>query len=317
MIVRDRPSGLRLFFVLKGSILSRIWIVLLVNIVLAILVTILHGDLFSIKITLTAIPFTLLGLPLAIFLGFRNNAAYDRYWEARKLWGQLLADARTMARQCTHLIQAPNPPATPSGSNDDPVDRPKRMILKTIAFAHALKHQLRGTQMDTELDGLLSASERTRFADHPTPTVFLLDELGADLGQCIQEKRIDPCLAANIDTTLSGMVSVAAGCERIKNTPIPFSYTLLLHRTAYLYCFLLPFGLVDSIGFMTPFVVAVVAYTFFGLDALGDEIEEPFGLKDNDLPLDALSRTIEYNLRTALGERNLPAPPLPEQYCLM
>lgn len=89
MIVRGRPSWLRLFLVFRGSVLNQIWGVLLVNIFLATLVTTLnHGELFRLKITLTAIPFTLIGLPLAIFLGFRNNAAYDRYWEGRKLWGE-------------------------------------------------------------------------------------------------------------------------------------------------------------------------------------------------------------------------------------
>ena len=130
--------------------------------------------------------------------------------------------------------------------------------------------------------------------------------LGQDLRQCLREGRIDPCLASGIDTTLSAMTASAASCERIRNTPVPFSYTLLLHRTAYLYCFLLPFGLVDTTGFMTPFVVAIVAYTFFGLDALGDEIEEPFGLESNDLPLDTLCRAIEINLRESLGETDLP-----------
>ena len=91
---------------------------------------------------------------------------------------------------------------------------------------------------------------------------------------------------------------------------------LLLHRTAYLYCFLLPFGLVDMIGFMTPFVVAIVAYTFFGLDALGDEIEEPFGLEANDLPLDTLCRTIEVNLLESLGEPAGRASLAPVNYCL-
>jgi putative membrane protein len=91
---------------------------------------------------------------------------------------------------------------------------------------------------------------------------------------------------------------------------------LLLHRTAYFYCFLLPFGLVDTLGFMTPFVVAIVAYTFFALDALGDEIEEPFGLAPNDLPLETLCRTIEINLRETLGESPLPPPLLPVAYQL-
>jgi putative membrane protein len=112
------------------------------------------------------------------------------------------------------------------------------------------------------------------------------------------------------------MIGSATACERIKNTPIPFSYTLLLHRTAYLYCFLLPFGLVDTIGYLTPFVVAIVAYTFFGLDALGDEIEEPFGLAHNDLPLDAICRTIEIDLRESLGDADIPPPLQPVHYWL-
>ena len=112
------------------------------------------------------------------------------------------------------------------------------------------------------------------------------------------------------------MAAAAASCERIKGTPIPFSYTLLLHRTAYLYCFLLPFGLVDSIGFMTPFVVGIVAYTFFGLDALGDEIEEPFGTEPNDLALDAICRTIEINMLEALGAPDVPEALAPVDYCL-
>jgi len=78
----------------------------------------------------------------------------------------------------------------------------------------------------------------------------------------------------------------------------------MLHRTAYLYCFLLPFGLVNTIGFMTPFVVGIVEYTFFGLDALGDEIEEPFGIAPNDLALGAICRSIEINLRDSIGENH-------------
>jgi ion channel-forming bestrophin family protein len=119
-----------------------------------------------------------------------------------------------------------------------------------------------------------------------------------------------------MDATLSALATVAAACERIKNTPMPFPYTLLLHRTAWLYCFLLPFGLVDVVGFMTPFVVAIVAYTFFGLDALGDEIEEPFGLAMNHLPLDALCREVEMNLLEALGGKELPERLVPVDHLL-
>jgi putative membrane protein len=110
---------------------------------------------------------------------------------------------------------------------------------------------------------------------------------------------------------------VIAGCERIRLTPLPFAYTLLLHRTAYLYCFLLPFGLIDTVGLATPLVVAIVSYTFFGLDVLGSEIEEPFGILVNDLPLTALCRMLEINLREALGERDLPPIIEPVDYCLL
>lgn len=140
---------------------------------------------------------------------------------------------------------------------------------------------------------------------------------GADLARCRHEGRVDAMRGVQLDATLSGLTAAAAGCERIKHTPLPFAYSLLLHRTAYLYCFLLPFGLVDSIGVMTPLVAAIVAYTFFGLDALGDELEDPFGEQANDLPLDAICRGIEIELRQALGDADTPAPLQPVDYLLL
>src|SRR5690606_37389193 len=99
---------------------------------------------------------------------------------------------------------------------------------------------------------------------------------------------------------------VQGGCERIKNTPIPWSYTVLMHSIVAVYCFALPFGLVQTTKLLTPIVVALIAYAFLGLDAVGDELEEPFGHDYNDLPLTALSRTIEVNLLQQLGETELP-----------
>ncbi|MCE1249485.1 MAG: bestrophin [Comamonadaceae bacterium] len=323
MIVRERPSGLRLFLLLRGSILQRIRLTLLVNTLLALTVTLVHGHLFTLKVTLTPVPFTLIGLPLAIFLGFRNTAAYDRYWEARKLWGEITLRLRTLSRQCQSLIAtdaaAGAQTATAAaldvraGADDVRV----RMVHRGIAFAHALRLQLRGQSDPALLQRWLGAHDwallqRQRAA---LPDALLL-AMGRDLGVQLRSGRIAPCLAAAVDATLSALTSAAAACERIKNTPVPFSYTLLLHRTAYLYCFLLPFGLVDIVGFMTPFVVAIVAYTFFGLDAVGDELEEPFGLESNDLPLDTLCRGIEISLLASLGETELPAPLAPVDYQL-
>lgn len=312
MIVRDRPSGLRLFLLLRGSVLPRILPALLVNTLIAIGVTLNHGDLFTHKITLTTIPFTLIGLPIAIFLGFRNTAAYDRYWEGRKLWGEILLRSRNLARQCNTLLVYPQPVRASNGLNDVRV----RMVYRCIAYAHALRHFLRDSSAADDTRRFLLPAESQKMGASSNPPDYLMLRMGADLQQCLQEGRIAPCLAASIDATVSAIAGAGAACERIKSTPIPFSYTLLLHRTAYMYCFLLPFGLVDSIGFMTPLVVAIVTYTFFALDALGDEIEEPFGLEPNDLPLDAICRSLEINLRESLDDVDIPPPLQPVDFHL-
>jgi putative membrane protein len=253
------------------------------------------------KIAIGAVPFTLMGLPLAIFLGFRNNAAYDRYWEGRKQWGELVLRSRNLARQCLTLLE----------------DGPRtRMLRRAIAYAHALRHRLRGSDPAADVQPWLAPGEWARLQNLPNLPHALMLEMGADLGHCLRERRVDPYQVPSIDASLSAMTGVAAACERIRGTPIPFSYTLLLHRTAYLYCLLLPFGLVDAIGDLTPLVTLLVAYTFFGLDALGDEIEEPFGTSDHDLPLEAICRTIEIDLRMALGDTDLPPPLLPVAYRL-
>ena len=313
MIVRERPAGFRLFLILRGSVLQRIRVSLAINTLLAILVTLAHGSLFSVKITLTPIPFTLIGLPLAIFLGFRNNTAYDRYWEGRKLWGELVIQTRTLARQCLGLIDLPQPVDSAQRDSDVRV----RMIHRAIAYAHALRLQLRD-QASPEVQRWVTAQEWQALERKPVGkrADALMLTMGQELGGCVRRGEIDACLAARMDGTLTGMVAAAASCERIRHTPMPFSYALLLHRTAYMYCFLLPFGLVDITGFMTPFVVAIVAYTFFGLDALGDELEEPFGMESNDLPLDTICRGIEISLLEALGDPDVPVPLQPVNYQL-
>ena len=302
MIVRDRPRGAQLLYIVRGSVLPHIGRELATCTAVALAVTLTHGFIYQWKITLTTVPFSLMGLALAIFLGFRNNAAYDRYWEARKFWADLTHRSRSFARQVLTLAHFEQP-AGPAG--DDP-RRP--MVLRTIAFAAALRHQLRGSDAGPDMRRLLPAGDAQAVAAAPSGTDWLLRRLGDDLGALLRARRLDAPVAADMDQSLSALAAVAAGCERIRNTPVPFPYTLLLHRTAWLYCFLLPFGLVDSVGFMTPFVVAIVAYTFFGLDALGDEIEEPFGTADNHLPLDAMCREIEIHLLAALGEMDLPPP---------
>jgi ion channel-forming bestrophin family protein len=316
MIVRERPHGLHLFFITKGSIIPRIKWPLLVTVLLASLVTLSHGTLFRLKITMTPIPFSLIGLALAIFIGFRNTASYDRYWEGRKLWGELIIMSRSLTRQIFTFVS----PASPQGTPWPPYgegDPRARTVYRLIAFAHALRHHLRDTEPVTGLREYLSEDEAARLALAGSKPLFLLQCMAFDLRGWLVDKQVSEFLAARIDANITALTTVLTGCERIKNTPIPFTYNLLLHRTAYLYCFLLPFGLVDSIGFMTPFVVGIISFTFFGLDALGDEIEEPFGVLPNDLALSSMCRTIERDLRGALGETDLPEALIPENYCIL
>lgn len=119
-------------------------------------------------------------------------------------------------------------------------------------------------------------------------------------------------LLSQIDGQLNNIAAVISGCERIRNTPIPYPYILMFHRIVHMYCFLLPFCLVDSIGWFTLVAVCVLAYTFFGLDALGDQISNPFDRQPNDLALDAMSRNMEINILEILGEKELPQQIVPD-----
>lgn len=304
MIVRDRPSAWQLFFILRGSVLPRIGGPLLTTIGIAVMVTMLHGRLFDTKVTLTPIPFSLMGLALAIFLGFRNSASYDRWWEGRKLWGDLLIRARSLTRLWLNHVR----PGSPSEATEQ--------VYRLIAFAYALKHGLRGAGAERAA-AFLPEAEPDDPAHRINPPDAILRRFSAVLAGAAGDGRVQPMMVAEMEETLTALAAIQAGCERIRSTPLPFTYTLMLHRTAYLYCLMLPFGLVDTIGYATPLVVGLISYTFFGLDALGDEIEEPFGLLPNDLPLDSLCRRVEIDLRAALGERDLPEPPPPVDFCLM
>ena len=303
MIVRDRPSAWRLFFILRGSVLPRIKGQLLVTIGISVAVTLAHGRLFDTKVTLTPIPFSLIGLALAIFLGFRNSASYDRWWEGRKLWGELIIRSRSLARLWLNHVE--------------PEDAAARLqVRRLIAFAFALKQQLRGTGAE-QAATLLPAADWSDPAYAVNPPDFILRRFSAGVAAALKARRVEPMMAAEMEENLTALSAIQAGCERIRTTPLPFAYTLMLHRTAYLYCLMLPFGLVDSIGFTTPLVVGLISYTFFGLDSLGDEIEEPFGVLSNDLPLDALCARTETDLRSALGETDLPPLPAVVDHCLM
>jgi putative membrane protein len=301
MIVRPASrSPWLLLFTLKGSIVSIIWKRVVAMMLLATAVVLAEHRLPLSGVGLGAVPLTLVGLTLAIFLGFRNSVAYERWWEARKLWGELLIVIRNLTRQTLSL---------PDGL---PAVRQRELAHGLIAYAHALRHMLRQSDPKEDLQPWLPAATATRIMQAENPPSVLLGDLSQAYAQLRREGRLDSILLADIDAQITRLSYIGGGCERIRSTPIPFAYILLLHRTVYIYCLLLPFCLAGSIGWVTPFMVGVLSYTFFGLDALGEQIEEPFDRLPNNLPLDALCRGIEINVGELLGDKNLPPPLSPQ-----
>ncbi|AOK50121.1 hypothetical protein WT60_25100 [Burkholderia sp. MSMB617WGS] len=290
MIVRPREHWFRMLFVWNGSVLPSILPQLALMSAVSVVALLTDGRILGEKVPLNPTPFTLAGLALAIFAAFRNNASYDRYWEARKLWGGVLTAARALTSQAIGYD------ATADGA---------AFARAAVGFVYALKHQLRGTDPADDL-------RRRLPADWIAPTLTaqfrpnaILHALRGRLADRHRRGALTDTQLWMLDAQLNELGAKLAGCERIASTPIPFPYHVLLHRTVYAYCVMLPFGLVDSIGIATPFVSVFVSYTLIALDAIAGEIADPFGDGPNHLALDALTRQIERSLLELAG---LPLP---------
>jgi putative membrane protein len=302
----ERPHWLVLVFQYRGSALSRIRWRLLSVFVVAVALTALELLNGKWHVSLTPVPFSLVGIALGIFLGFRNNTSYDRFWEGRKLWGRLVNTTRSITRQALTLVDVHDASRDASSSEADPVVR--QQVYRVVAYVHALRMHLRG-QVDVDsLSPGLSNEDQHAVRHHLNVPSAILLLIGKTYRRLAREGRVTDFAQIQLERSLTDLTDIQGGCERIKSTPIPHNYTILIHRIVAVYVFALPFGLIDTLGKLTPLVVLMVAYTFLGLDAVGDELEDPFGLDLNDLPLDTISRMIEINLRQALGETDVPAP---------
>jgi len=300
MLDYGRPkSWLRLVFTVRGSALVRIRYRLIAVGTISLILTFLH-EIGHIHTPLTLQALSLMGLALGIFLGFRNNTSYDRFWEGRRLWGALVNVSRTLTRDLLTVL----PPAAEGAVSPEQ----QRQVYRVLAFVHALRMSLRD-QMDLEtLRPLLTDADLEQVRGHANVPNAILLFLAREHQKLAASGQLGEYWAALLAERLSALSDVQGGCERIRNTPMPHSYSILIHSIVALYVFALPFGLVVSLHYFTPVVVLMVAYTFLGLDAVGDELEDPFGEDLNDLPLATISRTIEINLRQMLGEADVPKP---------
>ncbi len=288
MIVREKPTKFDLVFALRGSIVPVIAAdVLILTGVAAGLVWLDREQ--NLLPHLDATAFTVFGVALSLFLGFRNNAAYERWWEARKLWGGLLADLRNFAREVVIFVQ----------------DRDLRLdlIRNGLAFLHLHRITLRKlppAEANVELVAEYSAA--------PDAPGAALDKIAEIINSGMRTGKIDGFGARTLSERIASMALQQAGCERIAATPLPYVYSLLIYRTTYLYCLTLPLALFDSSGWMTPVFVAIVAYVFLGLAEVTEELAHPFGTTPNGLPLDAICRTAERSAAAHLGTE------LPERF---
>lgn len=302
MIVRPTENWFRLLFVWNGSVLQSIIPQLSMIGIVSTVAVLTHGRVFGEKIPLNTAPFTLFGLALAIFLAFRNNVSYERFREARQLWGKLLVSARAiMSQTLCHL----------------PEQTDKRHVANMlIAFVYALKHQLRGTSAQADLHRLLGDDAARALQQKCFQPIAILDALRRDLARDEQGAPTRDATLWMLDAQLNELGGAVGGCERIASTPIPVAYNVLLHRTVYAYCLLLPFGLVDSAEFFTPLLCVFFAYTLIALEAIASEVAEPFTTAANALALDAMSRNIERSVRELCGD-DLPPEVTPVRHYLL
>lgn len=252
-------------------------------------------------LALNGLPLAPMGSALAIFLAFRANAAYGRWWEARQLWGSLVNTSRAWARQALSALEVqPDLPRQ--------LALREALVLYQVAFVHALRCHLRQQNPFPELQGLLGrdSTQALRAFDN-VPNAILL-HMGKLLQEALSLGMLDSLRWNALDGSLTSLANIQGACERIKNTPLPRQFSLLPRALVDAFCWLVPLGLVADLGLSTPLASALVSFTLISVDTASNEIEAPFGYTPNDTPMTALSRSIELVLREMLGQpRPLPA----------
>ena len=292
MIVRDSPSTLQLLLVLRGSVVPFILGEIIGVACLSLVALLLDKYVVALPhISIGAMG--VFGVALSLFLGFRNNAAYDRWWEARRLWGTILAEIRNLGRHMSVFV-------------GNGADR-ERVLSQAVAFAHLHRGFLRNVDVKPEISDWIGADNVAEITAKNNGADAALRSISQDIAGLSARGQIDGFGAMTISQSLSVLATAQAGCERILTTPLPFVYSLLVRRTTYLYCGLLPFALIESTGWFAPIFSVVVAYMFFGLQTVADDLEVPFRDVTNGLPLNAMCRTIEISVAEALNR----APPQP------
>jgi putative membrane protein len=231
----------------------------------------------------TTVIHSLLGFVLSLLLVFRTNTAYDRWWEGRKLWGDLVNNSRNLMLKLNAFIP------------DEKKELKNEFRILITNYAFALKDHLRGGFIEGQLEdhSRLRIKELKTYNHVPNR---IAQQLYAETESLRKQNIVSEETMLLLNEELRSFTNVAGACERIKKTPIPYSYSTFIKRVILLYIITLPIGLVEEYRWITIPMVLFVFYAFAGLELLAEEIEDPFGHEDNDLPIDEISNTIKKNL---------------------
>jgi ion channel-forming bestrophin family protein len=234
-----------------------------------------HKTILSLKSTTSV--HSLIGIVLGLLLVFRTNTSYDRWWEGRKLWGQLINCSRNAAVKIKHIV--------PEGNQRD-------YLMKLLsAYPSVLKDHLRN-RTGKEHDEFFKKWQEG-LSHRPN---YIADQLYEELTQLLKSGIITGEMFLSIDKEIAQLTEITGACERIKNTPIPFSYNLFMKKFLFIYIVTLPLGFVSEFGYWTIPVTLFIFYVLFSLEILAEEIEDPFGTDENDLPMDEMATKIKQNI---------------------
>lgn len=285
------------------------------------------------------VPLTLLGIALAFYVGFKNNSAYDRTWEARKIWGGIVNSSRSWGAMVTGFVT--NEFADEKVSEEELKAIHKRLMYRHIAWLYRLKRQLRTLKSwehdkklnrdyrkyilelfpvedpEAELQNFLADEEVQKILSVKNGCTHLIHQQSEELKELKAKGLIDDFRHMEMQALLTEFYTLQGKCERIKNFPLPRQYASLSIYFVYIFIFLLPLGLLSAftdanmpeymVWGIIPFTT-LLAWVFYMMEGAGDYTENPFEALAFDVPMSSLTRTIEIDLREMLGETDLPEP---------
>lgn len=245
-------------------------------------------DLHHYRIESTSVAHSLLGIVLGLFLVFRTNTAYDRWWEGRKMWGALVNNTRNFALKINAFIE----------------DQEKKVYLRdlTTAYVFAMKEHLRFGVLYEELQ-YLPKSDLDRIKDFDHKPNYLSSRIYEEVNDSFKKGEISGEQLFLMDKEIKSFLDIIGACERIKNTPIPFSYSVYIKMFILVYVITLPFAFMSDFLYASVPITMVISYILISIEVIGEEIEDPFGRDQNDLPTDELSEKILRNLREIVPQK--------------